>query len=121
VPALVPDSSSDALSGGRITGYVLGGLGAGSLIAGAYLGGVAVAKREASDKDCPGGLCTPDGFRTYEEGRRAATAANVTIGAGLAALGVAVIIVLSTGGSRPSNTASSLGSPGPRALARSRR
>lgn len=100
--AVVGAGSPDkAAAGGGGTGMlVVGGslLGVGALltIVGSVMGGVAIADSAESKRLCPGAVCpTDEGYAKNQSARRAATAADVLIPAGLAlvASGGAVLLV----------------------------
>lgn len=79
---------------GRIAAYVVGGLGLGSLAAGTVFGIRAITKENDSDKECPNEQCTQRGVDLNNQAKTSALIADITIGAGLAAVGVATYLFL---------------------------
>jgi hypothetical protein len=88
----------------RITAYVLGVAGLGSVGVGSAFGLVAFSKKSDSDKQCPRESCTADGVRFNDQARTAAWVSNITFGVGLAAIGVATYLLLVPGSAHPPET-----------------
>jgi hypothetical protein len=83
----------------RPVGFIVGGLGAASMITGAVLGAEAIAKHHASDPNCPNDVCDQAGWDAYSTGKSEALASDLTVGIGAAAVAVGVLLVV-TGGAR---------------------
>jgi hypothetical protein len=79
---------------GRIAAYVVGGLGLASLATGTVFGIRAITKMDDSDKECPQEQCSQRGVDLSKEARTSALIADITLGAGLAAVGVATYLFL---------------------------
>lgn len=98
-PPALPDPEALRLTEPDYTlstvGIIIGGVGAGAVIAGAVAGGIAFANRAASDDECPLERCTPRGVALNDEAKTAATISNVgfAVGAGLTAVGVLIAVI----------------------------
>jgi hypothetical protein len=81
-------------SGQRVAGYALGGLGIAALGVGAAFGISALEENTTSEQHCPGGRCDGVGASDSHSALTAANVANVCIGAGIVAVGVATVLIL---------------------------
>jgi hypothetical protein len=96
VPSTAP-SPSDQASQWRMAGWVTGGVGVASIVAGAVLGGVALTKVNDVHSKCPGGRCTSqsDVSEDSTAGALADASTGTFIAGGvLAAAGVAMLVFL---------------------------
>ncbi|HLK41607.1 MAG TPA: hypothetical protein VKU41_32890 [Polyangiaceae bacterium] len=85
--------------------WVAAAAGVGFIGAGGVFGVAALSKKSASDQDCARGICSsPSGVDDYEDATTFAHVADVCFGVGLAAIGVAAYLVLTT---RPAARAAS--------------
>lgn len=87
----------DRGTGGRKTaGYVIGGLGIASLVAGAVTGGLALSKKGEMEDNCASDLaCNQDGVDAADSGKTFATISTITFAAGAVAVGVGAFLILS--------------------------
>jgi hypothetical protein len=90
-----PSAGADAPRAGRTIGFVVGGVGLASIATGAVFGLFAASKRGASQCPAP---CTDDtaARRAYDSALLDANVANVTIGVGLLAVTVGLVLVLTS-------------------------
>jgi tetratricopeptide (TPR) repeat protein len=81
-------------------GLAIGGVGAAAIVAGAILGGIALAQDGDARRDCEGTRCTADAHAAIGEAGTFASVADVLLFGGLAVLsaGVVLAIVLAEGG-----------------------
>jgi hypothetical protein len=79
-------------SGRRTTAYVIGGLGAAGVVAGAGLGASAWYLWRGARAECDDGRCDGEPYDDAVRARRLGTAASITTAAGAAALATAVIL-----------------------------
>jgi hypothetical protein len=79
----------------RWVGWSALGVGVGALGVGTFFGARALRGKSQSERQCPNGVCNDEGWELWNEGRSAATVANVMLPAGAlcAAGGVALIIL----------------------------
>lgn len=99
-PAPVPAARTEApppSTGGnwRSIGYVVGGVGAASLVVGAVTGAMAMGKKSTFDSECDANkYCTQAGLDAESSGRSLATVSTVTFGLGLVGVGLGAYLVL---------------------------
>ncbi len=79
--------------------YVVGAVGVAALAVGGVFGFQAIGKRRDSDRECPQNQCTQRGVDLNNQAKTAALVADITLGAGLVAVGVATYLLL-----RPAST-----------------
>lgn len=90
---LIPNRAA-ADDGSRATiGYATLGGGAAFVAAGIYFGANAYSLKR--DADCNGKLCSARGLDDIDSARTSATLSTITLGVGIAALGVGTYLVLS--------------------------
>jgi hypothetical protein len=63
---------------------------------GSFFGVAALTKRSDSDRDCPNDRCTAAGVALNNQAKTDAWIANVGIGAGLVAVGIAVYLIVTS-------------------------
>lgn len=81
----------------RTVGWTVGGAGALSVATGVYFGARALADRSRSDALCSGTVCRDAaGVQANDDARTHSRVADVTLGVGLLAVGVAAYLVLSS-------------------------
>jgi hypothetical protein len=98
-------AEANASSGQRTVGLVVGGVGVASLVAGAILGGLAIAARDNYEKDCgsnigaPAGQCNQQGIDGHGDASTKGTLSTVFFVAGgvLAAAGAVVFFTAPSG------------------------
>ncbi len=94
---------------GKIAGIAVAGAGLLTAGAGAALGAVAIAKKDASDRTCSAGGCDAEGFALRKESISAATASTASfIAAGVALAGGAALFLTAPRGApgpRPASVA----------------
>jgi len=119
VPALQPGEQSvaptaqrpaeaehPAESGNKTLGWVLGGAGLAAIGVGSVFGVQALSKQRKSEDQCPTpATCSAQGEEYSQQANAAAWAANISIGAGLVAVGVGAYLLL-TSSDAPSKAAS---------------
>jgi hypothetical protein len=88
-----PPAGGPALSRNTLA-YVVGASGVAALAVGAAFGFQAISRRHDSDRECPQNQCTERGVDLNNQAKRAALVADITIGAGLVAVGVATYLLL---------------------------
>lgn len=93
--------SSPAMGGAGISrstvAYVVGAVGIAAVAVGAGFGFQALGKRRDSDRECPQDQCTQRGVDLNDQAKTAALVADITIGVGLVAVGVATYLLLRPG------------------------
>lgn len=89
----------------RMVAYVVGGVGLGALAVGSVFGVRALTKRRDSDAECPSGQCSQAGVDLNNQAKTAARVADVTIGVGLVAVGVATYLLLTAAKGPPEQPA----------------
>jgi hypothetical protein len=83
----------------RTVGWVLGGVGTLSLATGVYFGARALSERSRSDELCGATTCRDAaGVQAYDDAKTFSRVADVTLGVGIVAVGVAAYLVLSSPG-----------------------
>lgn len=96
VHILEPTRPAPARHDYRVAAYIAGGLGIASLAVGTYFGVSALSKQRESDSGCPvvngARACTQAGVDASSAALTSAHIADVTIGAGLAAVAVGVVL-----------------------------
>jgi hypothetical protein len=107
LPETVQDSpGSSGTSGKRVAGYVVVGVGAAAVAAGAVFGIEAIQKRHDSDATCNGDTCsTQQGVNLNDDAKQFANIADVGIGVGVVAVVVGTYLIV-TGGT-PKNVPAS--------------
>jgi tetratricopeptide (TPR) repeat protein len=88
-----PDSSA---STSRIAGFILGGVGLAAIGVGSYFGLRAASQAKDADEHCSGSLCTQEGLDGHDASRTSALIANIGFGVGLAGLGGATFLLLTS-------------------------
>jgi hypothetical protein len=86
-------------SGGHVKrtfGWIFDGVGVASVGAGTYFGISAISKKSAADPECPARLCNTQGQQLISEAKTNAILSTVTLGAGLAALGLGTYMLLTS-------------------------
>jgi hypothetical protein len=86
-------------SGRRTAAYLAGGAAVALGLTGGYLGVRAIAKRHASNDECPDEQCSDRGVELNDEARVSARLADVAVGAGLVAVGVGVYLWITSSAS----------------------
>jgi hypothetical protein len=86
---------STSTSTARTLGFVAGGLGVVAVGVGSYFGLRAFSRWEARNQACEGG-CTADAKTAGDEAKSAATVSTVGFAAGAAALGVGLVLILTS-------------------------
>jgi hypothetical protein len=101
-----PESHGDVradtgTSGGstKTVGYVLSGVGVVGVLVGGYFG--LAAKRQSSDAEkdatlCPNKVCTAAGRKEIDSAKTKALISTIGIGAGVAALGVGIVLIVTS-------------------------
>ncbi|MCS6901323.1 MAG: hypothetical protein RMJ98_16825 [Myxococcales bacterium] len=75
--------------------YAVGGVGAASLVVGAFFGFRTLSKKNESDRECPSATtCSARGIQANEQAYMAATVANIGVGLGVVGLGVGAYLLL---------------------------
>jgi hypothetical protein len=96
----------DEGQGRRILTYVVGGVGIVSLGVGTVFGIQALSKRSDAEERCPSSPCADEeGVAANDDAKTFANVANIGIGVGIVALGVATYLFLTTPDSPEQNTA----------------
>lgn len=91
----------DPPSTARIAGYVVGGIGVVGIAVGAGFGASALSLGSDANDRCPDAACAdPDAVHDSEMANRNANVANVAIGAGLGAVVVGVVLLVTSRGER---------------------
>ena len=100
-----PPPPSVEPSGGdhRTLAYVIGGVGAVGLAAGAVTGLLAFKEKSTADADCTNLVCTADGKAAVDTGRTYGTVSTIAFGVGIVGIGAAAYLLLT---SHPSETSS---------------
>jgi hypothetical protein len=88
----------------RLAGFVAGAAGLAVLAVGAGFGVGAIGENNSSLSHCPGGRCDGTGASDSVQAVTDANVADVCVGVGIAAVGVATVLVL-TGRTKSSSTA----------------
>jgi hypothetical protein len=85
----------------RTAAYVVGGAGVVAIGVGSAFGIRAIVKDREADRLCPEPICAdPNGLDASSAANTSATIANIGIGAGIAAIGVGVVLLLTAGSSK---------------------
>lgn len=92
----VHDSAVDRSSSAPLAAYVIGGVGVVGLGVGTYFGLKAGSKKRDSEDECHNGACTPDGAALLRDADSAAWVSNVGFGVGVAGIGIATYLFVST-------------------------
>lgn len=102
-PAPVDASaSSGGMSGKRIAGFVVLGVGVGGLVTSAILGAKAIEQHSLYEERCPSGKCDAKYQDYYDTFQKNQTYALVAGGVGLVAVGAGLYLVISGGDSSSS-------------------
>lgn len=108
-----PSPAADGGSSQRIAGWAVGGAGAVSLVLGTYFGVEAVSKSHDAKQTCTPSNCTdPGAVQENSTAKSDALFADITLGAGLVAVGVGAYLLLSAPAA-PSSAPSSTDIPQP--------
>jgi hypothetical protein len=94
-----PIDSPPHTPGKRVMGFALGGVGLAALAVGSAFGIAAIEENSTSQQSCPNGRCNATGAADSRYALTDANVANVCIGAGIVAVGVATVLVLTSGAS----------------------
>ena len=115
-PARAPvDARAEISSSSPTLGYVIGGVGAGAIVASLVVGAVVLDRKATIEEQCSAAArrCTDEGFDAVASGRTLSTVATVSFAGGAVLLGVGAYLVLShDGGERARTTASARPLPG---------
>jgi hypothetical protein len=76
----------------RAAGYVVGAVGAASLVGAGVLTGIALGQRGIVEDHCPGRVCDPEGFQAAETGASLLRLADVGLIVGIAGLACAGVL-----------------------------
>lgn len=91
-----------AASGSKTLGWVLGGVGLGAIGVGSVFGVQALSKQTKSEDECPThATCSAQGEEYGKQANTAAWVANISIGAGLVAVGVGAYLLLTSSDAPP--------------------
>jgi tetratricopeptide (TPR) repeat protein len=101
-----PTTTASAGSSTRTLGFVAGGIGLASLAVGGFFGLQAYSRWDERNEACKGG-CTDAAKADGDDARQAATVSTIGFGVGAAALGVGLVLILTSGSSeeKPSSAA----------------
>jgi hypothetical protein len=100
-----PPAQESRSSTQRIVGFALGAVGLATIGVGAAFGVGAVSENSSSEHACPpAGRCSQAGANESQFALTDANVANVCIGAGIVALGVATVLLLTTRSGAPATT-----------------
>ena len=91
-----PEPAKGAPHAQRVVGYVTAGSGIALLGLGAAFGIRAVVMKNRSDTSCDRTTCDAAGWSEYDSARSSARVANVALGAGILALGVGVVLLVTS-------------------------
>jgi hypothetical protein len=99
---MAPLAPESRYSTQRIAGFALGAVGLATIGVGAAFGVGAISENSSSEQACPpAGHCSQAGANESQFALTDANVANVCIGAGIVALGVATVLLLTTRSSGP--------------------
>lgn len=99
------EAEQKASSGNKTLGWVLGGVGIAAIGVGSVFGVQALSKQAKAEDECPtDATCTAKGEEYSKQANTAAWVSNISIGAGLVAVGVGTYLLL-TSGDAPSKSA----------------
>jgi hypothetical protein len=89
------DAGGDGLHAMQTTGIVVGAVGAGALVVGSIMGGLALGEKGTIDDNCVDHVCNADGKEAADRGQSYAMASTVLlpVGAALIAAGVTLYLV----------------------------
>lgn len=99
-PALQAPPTADTPSKGtpsqgqRIAGYVVGGVGAATLVMGAVTGGLTLAKKATINDNCSGTKCNHEGKLAADSARTTGLVSTIGFGVGAAGLVAGVVLLL---------------------------
>lgn len=101
-----PTTTASTGSSTRTLGFVAGGIGLASLAVGGFFGLQAYSRWDDRNEACKGG-CTDAAKADGDDARQAATVSTIGFGVGAAALGVGLVLILTSGSSeeKPSSAA----------------
>jgi hypothetical protein len=85
----------------RIAGAAVAGLGVAGIAVGAVFGFRAKSQYDAANGSCDGSYCTDEGLAGHDDANRSATVSTIAFGVGIAAIGVATVLILTSFGSPP--------------------
>ncbi|MCU0681324.1 MAG: PEGA domain-containing protein [Polyangiaceae bacterium] len=89
-----PEPGSEAGSTQRTLGFVLGGVGVAGLVVGGIAGAFALSSGSAVERECPGRVCTGEGYDAVGRAKDEALVANLGLGVGVAGLVAGTVLVL---------------------------
>ena len=101
-------SAQPAGSSQRIAGWIVGGLGIGSVLAGGALAVAAKVRYDGSDDHCVGTVCDAEGVEAGQSARVQGTAATALLGVGGAALCAGLAVWLTAPSAEPSGIDSAI-------------
>jgi hypothetical protein len=78
----------------RVSGFVVGGVGAATLLLGAVTGGLTLAKKSTITANCSGTVCNHDGKAAADSARTTGLVSTIGFAAGGAALVTGVVLLL---------------------------
>jgi len=98
-PGKAPAGEAAAGGGPRVLAFVLGGVGIAALGVGSYFGVEAITKSQGAKSVCSPQSCTsPSAVSENNTAKTYALVSDFTVGAGVAALGVGVVLLLTSHG-----------------------
>jgi hypothetical protein len=106
-PVADAGSSSEGGNSRQVIGWTLTGLGGALLIGGGVMGIMTLSQASNAESDpalCPGKQCTPAGREEIDSANTKAMLANIGIGAGIVAAGAGVILLVTGGSSKSSDS-----------------
>jgi hypothetical protein len=93
-PTVAPD---DGLSGQALAGWITGGVGVASLIVGIVTGALVAVHASVYDDHCDDeGVCDDEGLQAASAGKPLAIVSPITLGVGIAAIGVAIPLLVTS-------------------------
>jgi hypothetical protein len=99
------DAESGGGGGGKTTAYIVGGVGIAAVAVGTVFGISALSSWSTRNAHCGAAGCDSQGVSSGNDAKTAAWVADFAVGGGIAAIGVAVVMLFTSGGSasRPSD------------------
>jgi hypothetical protein len=106
VEAAPPPPAPESGSGGQRTGaLVAGGGGVAGIVLGGMMGGLALGKKSTVDENCKDHVCNHDGKLAADSGKTFALVSTIGFGVGVAGLGAAAVLVLTSPSAPPESAA----------------
>jgi hypothetical protein len=109
-PRAAPPADGRGASAGstpRTLGFVAGGVGIAGLAVGGIAGALALSNGGDAKRECPGRLCTEQGYAALERAKDQALVANIGLGVGVAALVAGGVLLLTADAPRRAPAAAS--------------